>query len=207
MDSDPDLSPLPLFGDIFLDLLATAPGGYQGIVPIVICFLLLCLSAVVSGSEVALFSIKPTDLDALNQSKNKSDKLIARLLTQPRQLLSTILISNSIINVLLVIIASRLIQSQIQLVDLQGELWGIAKQDILEFALITVGVTSLLVLLGEVTPKSLAHQRNLDFAQSLVDFYLLHAFYSGPLLWCFLKVVYGLKKEWFQKILRLTEMK
>ena len=194
MDSDPDLSPLPLFGDIFLDLLATAPSGYQGIVPIVICFLLLCLSAVVSGSEVALFSIKPTDLDALNQSKNKSDKLIARLLTQPRQLLSTILISNSIINVLLVIIASRLIQSQIQLVDLQGELWGIAKQDILEFALITVGVTSLLVLLGEVTPKSLAHQRNLDFARVSCRFLFVARILFWPLV-----VVLSKSGIWLEK--------
>ena len=59
-------------GDIILDLLASAPFDYYGILPIVVCCVLLFMSALVSGSEVALFSIKPTDLDALNQSNHKS---------------------------------------------------------------------------------------------------------------------------------------
>ena len=182
MDSDPELSPLPILGNILLEQFTTTSFGYHGAVPIVVCFCLLCLSALVSGSEVALFSIKPTDIDTLNQSKNKSDKLIARLLTQPRQLLSTILISNSIINVLLVILATRLIQSQIQFIELHGEIWGIAKQDILEFTLITVGVTSLIVLLGEVTPKSLAHHRNLDFARISCRFLFVARIIFWPLV-------------------------
>ena len=166
MDSDPELSPALFVGDIILDLLAVAPYDYNGILPVLICCALLFLSALVSGSEVALFSIKPTDLDALNQSNHKSDRLIATLLNKPRELLSTILISNSVINVLLVILASRLIQAQIQQLTIAGESWGIPNRDVIEFALITLGITSLLVLLGEVSPKSLAHHRNLAFARA-----------------------------------------
>ncbi|MGB1050505.1 MAG: hemolysin family protein [Chitinophagales bacterium] len=182
MDSDPDLSPTFLMGGSILDLLASAPFDYYGILPIVICCVLLFMSALVSGSEVALFSIKPTTLDALNQSNQKADRLIASLLKKPRELLSTILISNSVINVLLVILASRLIQAQIQQMPIQGTFWGIANQDLVEFAMITLGITSILVLLGEVTPKSLAHQRNLAFARASCRFLAVARVLFWPLV-------------------------
>ncbi|OUX05060.1 MAG: hypothetical protein CBE00_11465 [Planctomycetaceae bacterium TMED240] len=140
------------------------------------------MSALVSGSEVALFSIKPTTLDALNQSNQKADRLIASLLKKPRELLSTILISNSVINVLLVILASRLIQAHIQQMPIQGTFWGIANQDLVEFAMITLGITSILVLLGEVTPKSLAHQRNLAFARASCRFLAVTRVLFWPLV-------------------------
>lgn len=169
-------------GGSILDLLASAPFDYYGILPIVVCCVLLFMSALVSGSEVALFSIKPTTLDALNQSNQKADRLIASLLKKPRELLSTILISNSIINVLLVILASRLIQAQIQQMPIQGTFWGIANQDLVEFAMITLGITSILVLLGEVTPKSLAHQRNLAFARASCRFLAVARVLFWPLV-------------------------
>ena len=169
-------------GGSILDLLASAPFDYYGILPIVVCCMLLFMSALVSGSEVALFSIKPTTLDALNQSNQKADRLIASLLKKPRELLSTILISNSVINVLLVILASRLIQAQIQQMPIQGTFWGIANQDLVEFAMITLGITSILVLLGEVTPKSLAHQRNLAFARASCRFLAVARVLFWPLV-------------------------
>ena len=169
-------------GGSILDLLASAPFDYYGILPIVVCCVLLFMSALVSGSEVALFSIKPTTLDALNQSNQKADRLIASLLKKPRELLSTILISNSVINVLLVILASRLIQAQIQQMPIQGTFWGIANQDLVEFAMITLGITSILVLLGEVTPKSLAHQRNLAFARASCRFLAIARVLFWPLV-------------------------
>lgn len=169
-------------GGSILDLLASAPFNYYGILPIVVCCVLLFMSALVSGSEVALFSIKPTTLDALNQSNQKADRLIASLLKKPRELLSTILISNSVINVLLVILASRLIQAQIQQMPIQGTFWGIANQDLVEFAMITLGITSILVLLGEVTPKSLAHQRNLAFARASCRFLAVARVLFWPLV-------------------------
>ena len=182
MDSDPELSPSFVAGDIILDLLASTPFDYYGILPIVVCCVLLFMSALVSGSEVALFSIKPTTLDALNQSNQKADRLIASLLKKPRELLSTILISNSVINVLLVILASRLIQAHIQQMPIQGTFWGIANQDLVEFAMITLGITSILVLLGEVTPKSLAHQRNLAFARASCRFLAVTRVLFWPLV-------------------------
>ena len=64
-------------GGSILDLLASAPFDYYGILPIVVCCVLLFMSALVSGSEVALFSIKPTTLDALNQSNQKAEEMLA----------------------------------------------------------------------------------------------------------------------------------
>ena len=195
MDSDPELSPALFVGDIILDLLAVAPYDYNGILPVLICCALLFLSALVSGSEVALFSIKPTDLDALNQSNHKSDRLIATLLNKPRELLSTILISNSVINVLLVILASRLIQAQIQQLAITGESWGIPNRDVIEFALITLGITSLLVLLGEVSPKSLAHHRNLAFARASCRFLAVARVLFWPLVFVLSKSGIWLEKR------------
>lgn len=195
MDSDPELSPALFVGDIILDLLAVAPYDYNGILPVLICCALLFLSALVSGSEVALFSIKPTDLDALNQSNHKSDRLIATLLNKPRELLSTILISNSVINVLLVILASRLIQAQIQQLAITGESWGIPNRDVIEFALITLGITSLLVLLGEVSPKSLAHHRNLAFARASCRFLAAARVLFWPLVFVLSKSGIWLEKR------------
>ena len=192
-------------GGSILDLLASAPFDYYGILPIIVCCVLLFMSALVSGSEVALFSIKPTTLDALNQSNQKADRLIASLLKKPRELLSTILISNSVINVLLVILASRLIQAQIQQMPIQGTFWGIANQDLVEFAMITLGITSILVLLGEVTPKSLAHQRNLAFARASCRFLAVARVLFWPLVIAlFQKAEFGLKNESFQTTPPLT---
>ena len=78
----PRIIPALFVGDIILDLLAVAPFDYNGILPVLVCCALLFMSALVSGSEVALFSIKPTDLDALNQSNHKSDRLIATFLNK-----------------------------------------------------------------------------------------------------------------------------
>ena len=194
LDSDPELSPSFLVGDVILNFLASAQIDYQGVIPIVICIVLLFLSALVSGSEVALFSIKPTDLDALNQSNHKTDRLIVTLLKKPRELLSTILISNSVINVLLVILASRLIQAQIQQMPIHGDLWGVPKHDLVEFTMITLGITSLLVLLGEVSPKSLAHHRNLAFARASSRFLAVARVVFWPLV-----VVLSKSGIWLEK--------
>ena len=195
MDLDPESSPSFIVGDITLDLLVYTSYDNYGILSILICCVLLFMSALVSGSEVALFSIKPTDLDAINQSDYKTDRLISKLLKKPRELLSTILISNSIINVLLVILASRLIQAQIHKMPIYGESWGIPNHDLIEFGLITLGITSLLVLLGEVTPKSLAHHRNLAFARASCRFLAVARILFWPLVFMLSKSGIWLEKR------------
>lgn len=136
--------------------------------------LLLFSSALVSGSEVAFFSLSPHDLDDLNKEESKVSDQILTLRAEPRRLLATILISNNFINIAIVILSEYLIRNVFgsqTFID-----WGVALSEHIpltsEFlektisVLITiVGVTFLLVLFGEVAPKIYANLNNMKFAK------------------------------------------
>ncbi|MBL6963684.1 MAG: DUF21 domain-containing protein, partial [Bacteroidetes bacterium] len=71
---------------------------------ILLMVVLITSSAVISGSEVAFFSLKGKTLAKLNKSKNYIDQSIARLMEKPRKLLATILIANNLINISIIIL-------------------------------------------------------------------------------------------------------
>ena len=75
---------------------------------ILILIVLLICSGLVSGSEVAFFSLKPSTKEDLESGKNGRDKLILSLLHKPKRLLATILISNNFINVAIIILSSSI---------------------------------------------------------------------------------------------------
>ncbi|MGB0430194.1 MAG: gliding motility-associated protein GldE, partial [Bacteroidia bacterium] len=150
---EPDGEPGSL--QIFYLLLATNTESISALVfQIITLLLLLLLSALVSGSEVAFFSIKGEELANIKGSDNKSDKLILQLLKKPKRLLATILITNNVVNIAIVVLSSAVTGA---LLSLQNE--------ILEFVIQVVVVTFLLVLLGEVTPKIYAQYRNVQMAR------------------------------------------
>ena len=70
------------------------------------CIALLIFSGLISGSEVALFSLTPTDKSKLTESKLKKHKLIIKLIQSPKRLLATILIANNLINITIIILSS-----------------------------------------------------------------------------------------------------
>ena len=120
----------------------------------VVIVLLFC-SALVSGSEVAFFSLSPTQLKRIKKLNTKSSDRIQELLLNPEKLLATILISNNFINVAIVIITTYISTS---IVDLQGEpLWVL-------FLIQVVTVTFLLLLAGEIIPKIYANHNALKFS-------------------------------------------
>ena len=139
---------------------------------IVLIFLLIC-SALVSGSEVAFFSLSPNDLHDIHLDKDPtSDKLI-ELKEKPRKLLATILISNNFINIAIVIISDFVIKKLLTEDDLRplaetlssifpGSIESLT--GIISFLITIVGVTFLLVLFGEVAPKIYASINNRKFA-------------------------------------------
>ena len=132
---------LPLTGEIMFSIF-------------VVIVLLFC-SALVSGSEVAFFSLSPTQLKRIKKLNTKSSDRIQELLLNPEKLLATILISNNFINVAIVIITTYISTS---IVDLQGEpLWVL-------FLIQVVTVTFLLLLAGEIIPKIYANHNALKFS-------------------------------------------
>lgn len=116
--------------------------------------LLLLASALVSGSEVAFFSLKPQDVDEV-KNKNKSGfERVSNLLDHPKTLLATILISNNFINVGIVILSTFL----------TNEVFDFSEYPTAGFATQIFGITFLILLFGEVLPKVYATKQAVRFA-------------------------------------------
>lgn len=117
--------------------------------------LLLFCSALISGSEVALFSLSPqqvNDIEAEDKTKNKH---LLKLLRMPEQLLATILIANNFVNVGIVILSSFITNS---LVDFSNA-------ETIGFIVQVVIITFLLLLFGEIIPKVYATQTSVRFSK------------------------------------------
>ena len=109
---------------------------------VVACFLLLC-SGFVSASEIAFFSLTPSELNEVEQGQNVCDRLISKLLGKSQKLLATILITNNFVNITITVLGNY---AMLAMLDFGGIIW-------LEFLFITVLLTFLLLLFGEIMPK------------------------------------------------------
>ena len=151
-----DLEP-PAEPTLLLETLSILqPITIDSIVSMVITFLLLILSALISGSEVAFFSLGPQDISELEISKDKNDVRIVELLAKPKRLLATILISNNFINVAIVLISTFLMNN---IINLSGT------SELQQFLIQVVSVTFIILLIGEVIPKVYASTYSLSLAR------------------------------------------
>ena len=139
--------------------------------------LLLLLSATVSASELAYFSLSPADLEQLEDSVSSRDKLILKLRTNPDRLLSTILIANNLVNVAIVILSSYFLY---RLFDFEGH-------PMLLFLVETVLITFLLLLFGENLPKIYASNYTLRFARMSARFLFVCEKLLWPISWLLVK--------------------
>lgn len=121
----------------------------------IIIIALFVFSFIVSGAEVALFSLTYKDINVLKTKKDTAWRRIVNLLEEPKNLLASLLIANTFINIAIIIFSNFLIN---QLLPIEGFWWVLLKVAI---------VASLLILLGEVMPKIWASQSNLWFAYSV----------------------------------------
>jgi putative hemolysin len=152
------LDPDP-FQSIFLLAISFKPittGVIWGIISAVV---LLFSSALVSGSEVAYFSLAPVQKNELISHESNKSKLILNLLSDPEKLLATILIANNFINVGIVMISAYILNNAIDF-D-QTVKWLVI--------FIQIGlITFLLLLFGEIIPKVYASKSSLRFARLTV---------------------------------------
>jgi putative hemolysin len=128
------------------------------IISFILLFLLLFISALASGSEAAFFSIGPSEKDALKQQKNKSSKLVLELLDKPKELLATLLITNNFVNIAIVILTSTMLDSLLTFSNDDGTI---------RFLVEVVGITFLILLLGEVIPKIWSSNNALSMAKAM----------------------------------------
>ncbi|HLX90741.1 MAG TPA: gliding motility-associated protein GldE [Puia sp.] len=124
-----------------------------GILAVIILFLLI-ISFVVAGSEIAFFSLTHKDINILKTKHDASWKRIVNLLEEPKLLLASLLIANTLTNIAIIILSNFLID---QVTPLRQSFW-------IEFPIKVLVVTFVLILFGEVMPKVWASQNNLQFA-------------------------------------------
>jgi len=121
---------------------------------------LLILSAMISGAEVALFSLDTSDLEK-EQENFKKRELVAKFLARPKKLLATILITNNAINITTVLIFTILANSWFENIS---DLMILGFQVNLRFILEVIIVTFLILLFGEILPKVYANRNSVKFA-------------------------------------------
>ena len=119
--------------------------------------LLLCMSALASGSEVALFSLTPRQKSEMEESGDSRDEAILSLLKNVDELLATILVANNLVNIGIVILTSNIIDALFMFNSAP-----------LEFIIKSVLVTFLLLLFGEILPKVLSQSNPHSFARYVV---------------------------------------
>ncbi len=116
---------------------------------------MLFISGFVSASEIAFFSLSPKDKSRIEEEEQSSDSLIKKLLDDSERLLATILISNNFVNIAIIVSLNFAFSRMVDFGDNQ----------LLEFLVVTVLLTFLLLLFGEIIPKIYSAQNSLRFCR------------------------------------------
>ncbi|WP_204344245.1 gliding motility-associated protein GldE [Psychroserpens algicola] len=121
---------------------------------LILLFILLLFSALISGAEVAFFSLIKSDIDAGLEENPKKFNIISKLLSRPKKLLATILVANNFINIGIVILFSYLGETMFKNIEVT---W-------MRFILEVVVITFLILLFGEIVPKIYASRNRVKFS-------------------------------------------
>lgn len=164
---DPDPEPLLLF--------ISNLGTVEIIEIVVLGFLLIC-SALISGTEVAFFSLSKTEIDTLEE-ETKGESVVVDLIKRPRKLLATILIANNFVNILIVLLFADLDFFSHITYELNFGIFSVSAKFMLEVIL----VTSLILLFGEVLPKVYASRKALQFSTFMSKPIKVLGFFLSPI--------------------------
>jgi gliding motility-associated protein GldE len=151
------LDPEPLS---FLDSLINLP--WSLIFKTIFFFFLLFCSALVSGAEVAYFSLTELEVSEFEEEENPKKQTVFKLMQQPQRLLATILVTNNFVNILIVLVFASLGEFYFASIQNGVDLMGIHIG--FRFLLEVVFVTFLILLFGEVIPKVYATRNALNFS-------------------------------------------
>jgi len=175
---DVDIEPPSELFFIFVIFLSSINIGM--IMSVLVLILLIASSALISGSEIAYFSLTPEQIHDLENENTTINNKLLRLKNQPRKLLATILISNNFVNIAIVLVSDYLIKdilgnkillewaNSLKEFGLFNSFSSNSIANALNFIIAIVGVTTILVLLGEIMPKIYANLNNLKLAKLMV---------------------------------------
>jgi len=139
---------------IFINGITMNAPATSEVVAIILASLLLLASGFASASEIAFFSLSPSDKNEIEEGKNPADPKIQRLLDNTERLLATILITNNFVNVTIIMLCNYFFMGVFRFAS-----------PVLEFIILTVVLTFLLLLFGEIIPKIFGARRTLVFAR------------------------------------------
>ena len=147
-----------------LDQVQLLTPSVEAIIAGVLALLLLVVSGFASGSEIAIFSLSPNDVSGLEEGKIDTDRKIIELREDSERTLATILITNNLVNVTIIMLCNYFFA---HVVDFGRAYW-------LQFLCITILLTFLLLLFGEIMPKVYSAHKPVDFCRKVV----------GPIYFC-----------------------
>ena len=159
----------------------TAQLDAMSLIAIISFFVLLLCSALISGTEVAFFSLSKTDIIKISD-ETKGQNPVVLLLQNPSKLLATILITNNFINILIVLIFASLGEVFLKEQNLSLTILGfILPSSIVKFSIEVLLVTFFILLFGEVLPKVYASRRALKFCNLMCRPLQFLSFFLTPL--------------------------
>ena len=127
----------------------------NAVIGLVVLCLLLVASALISSSETSFFSLKPADIENLESRTDSKSRTVLKLRENPKMLLATILIGNNFVNVTITLLATYIV----------SEMFDMANHPIAAFIMEVIVITSLVLIIGEITPKVLAAKRPVKFSR------------------------------------------
>ncbi|NCC09113.1 MAG: gliding motility-associated protein GldE [Bacteroidia bacterium] len=131
------------------------PPSTFALIAIILAAVLLLASGFASASEIAFFSLSPSDKNEIDAGHHPSDEIINRLLNDSERLLATILITNNFVNVTIIMLCNYFFMDVF-----------VFHSPLVEFLILTVILTFLLLLFGEIMPKIYSAQKTLSFCRS-----------------------------------------
>ncbi len=163
------------------------PFNIEATIAVAVTIILLILSALMSASEVAFFSIGRSELKKISKEQSRETRL-ARLMQNPQKLLATILTANNLINVSIVIASTYATHHIVNFGD----------NFILEFVFQTIIITFLLLLFGEIIPKIYATLLGMRFARAISGVMIVIEKVLSPVTWLLTKSTHTLG-NWLRK--------
>jgi gliding motility-associated protein GldE len=148
--------------------------------PLLLVLLLLSCSAIMSSSEVAIFSLSPVQRKDLENATDSQSKNVIRLLEHPtpeiatKRLLASVLIGNNMVNIAVVLVSTILFDMWFEGTSLEPWVVGLIN---------VVGVTTIIVLFGEVIPKVYATANNIKLAKRFAFLFVVLDRVFSPVIW------------------------
>ncbi len=147
--------------------------GFTQIISLLFLFILLLCSALISGAEVAFFSLTPANFITEDGKRTKTQTIVINLLEKPKKLLATILVANNFINIAIVLLFDSVADDIFE--GMNTEFFGLDLRFIFEVVL----VTFLILLFGEILPKVYASRNKVQFSNFMAyPINFLNSFFS-----------------------------